>query len=44
MIPWTAINLTDYYVVRRGRYVIEDIFKTDGRYGRVNWWGSESTC
>ena len=39
MIPWTAINLTDYYVVRRGRYVIADIFKTNGIYGRVNWWG-----
>ena len=39
MIPWTAINLTDYYLVRHGRYVIEDIFKTDGIYGRVNWWG-----
>ena len=39
MIPWTAINLTDYYIVRHGRYVIEDIFQTDGRYGRVNWWG-----
>jgi nucleobase:cation symporter-1, NCS1 family len=39
MIPWTAINLTDYYIVRRGRYVIADIFKTNGIYGRVNWWG-----
>jgi NCS1 family nucleobase:cation symporter-1 len=39
MIPWTAINLTDYYIVRRGRYDIDDIFRADGRYGRVNWWG-----
>jgi nucleobase:cation symporter-1, NCS1 family len=39
MIPWTAINLTDYYLVRRGRYDIEDFFKVDGQYGRVNWWG-----
>ncbi len=39
MIPWTAINLTDYYVVRRGRYDIDDIFRADGRYGRVNWRG-----
>jgi len=39
LIPWTAINLTDYYVVRRGRYDIDDFFRVDGRYGRVNWWG-----
>ena len=39
MIPWTAINLTDYYLVRRGHYDIEDFFKIDGQYGRVNWWG-----
>jgi nucleobase:cation symporter-1, NCS1 family len=39
MIPWTAINLTDYYLVRRGRYDVADVFRTDGRYGRVNWWG-----
>ncbi len=37
LIPWTAINLTDYYLVRRGRYDIEGIFKVDGPYGRVNW-------
>lgn len=37
LIPWTAINLTDYYLVRRGHYSIADIFKVDGRYGRVNW-------
>lgn len=38
MIPWTAINLTDYYLVRHGRYQIGEIFKPDGVYGRVNWW------
>ena len=37
LIPWTAINLTDYYLVRRGQYDIGEIFKVDGRYGRVNW-------
>jgi nucleobase:cation symporter-1, NCS1 family len=39
MIPWTAINLTDYYLVRRGRYDVEDMFRRDGRYGLINWWG-----
>lgn len=37
LIPWTAVNLTDYYIVRRGRYSITDILKPDGGiYGR---WG-----
>src|SRR3954451_24255250 len=26
-IPWTAINLIDYYIVRRGHYAVEEIFK-----------------
>ncbi|MHB1525918.1 MAG: purine-cytosine permease family protein [Candidatus Dormibacteria bacterium] len=37
LIPWTAINLTDYYLVRHGHYDIEAIFKVDGVYGRFNW-------
>jgi NCS1 family nucleobase:cation symporter-1 len=37
LIPWTAVNLTDYYFVRRGMYSITDILKSDGGiYGR---WG-----
>jgi NCS1 family nucleobase:cation symporter-1 len=38
LIPWTSINLTDYYLVRHGNYVIADIFRPGARYGRVNWW------
>ncbi|MGH9104062.1 MAG: purine-cytosine permease family protein, partial [Acidimicrobiales bacterium] len=38
LIPWTAINLTDYYLVRRGRYDVNQLFEVDGIYGRVNWW------
>jgi NCS1 family nucleobase:cation symporter-1 len=38
LIPWTAINLTDYYLVRHGRYEITELFKTDGLYGTWNWW------
>ncbi len=38
LVPWTAINLTDFYLVRRGRYRIEEIFKPNGIYGAVNWW------
>ena len=38
LVPWTAVNLVDFYLVRHGDYVVEDFFKSDGgRYGRVNW-------
>ena len=36
LIPWTAINLTDFYLVRKERYDITSIFDKDGVYGRVN--------
>jgi NCS1 family nucleobase:cation symporter-1 len=37
LIPWTAVNLTDYYFVRRGIFSITDIMNPDGgMYGR---WG-----
>ena len=38
-IPWTAVNLMDYYVVRRGRYAISEIFNPHGIYGRWGWRG-----
>jgi nucleobase:cation symporter-1, NCS1 family len=37
VIPWSAINLVDYYLVRRGRYDVGAIFTPNGRYGAVNW-------
>ena len=36
LVPWTAVNLTDYFFVRRGHYAIADLFKVDGIYGA---WG-----
>lgn len=39
-IPWTAINLTDYYVVHRGHYRIDDFFDRHGPYGRWGWRGT----
>jgi len=37
LVPWTAVNLVDYYIVRRGVLSISDILKPDGGiYGR---WG-----
>lgn len=37
--PWTAINLIDYFFVRKGSYVIKEIFKKDGIYGLWGWRG-----
>jgi purine-cytosine permease-like protein len=41
-IPWTAVNLVDYYVVRRGHYAIAEIFNPHGLYGRWGWRGITS--
>jgi NCS1 nucleoside transporter family len=38
-IPWTAVNLVDYYVVRRGHYAVAEIFNPRGIYGRWGWRG-----
>ncbi|WP_199255058.1 purine-cytosine permease family protein [Mycolicibacterium mengxianglii] len=37
LIPWTSINLADFYVVRKERYSIDDMFKPRGHYGGVDW-------
>jgi NCS1 family nucleobase:cation symporter-1 len=37
--PWTAINLVDFYWVRRGHYSVREIFSARGMYGRWNWRG-----
>jgi purine-cytosine permease-like protein len=37
--PWTAINLVDFYVVRRGHYSVREIFNPHGLYGRWSWRG-----
>lgn len=39
LIPWTAINLVDFFFVRRGDYAIMEIFKRNGIYGPWNWRG-----
>ncbi|OFT26811.1 allantoin permease [Brevibacterium sp. HMSC08F02] len=39
LIPWTAVNLVDFYIVRRGRYALTDIVAGDGVYGRWAWPG-----
>jgi purine-cytosine permease-like protein len=32
-IPWTAVNLVDFYIVRRGHYAIAETFNPRGLYG-----------
>jgi purine-cytosine permease-like protein len=36
LVPWTAINLVDYFFVRRGRYAITQFFLPHGLYGAWN--------
>jgi nucleobase:cation symporter-1, NCS1 family len=36
LIPWSVINLTDYYLLRHGQYRTEDFYSRDGSFGRVN--------
>ena len=37
--PWTAINLVDFYLIRKGHYSVREIFNPRGMYGRWNWRG-----
>ncbi len=39
LVPWTATNLVDYFVVRRGHYVIPEFFNPQGIYGSWAWRG-----
>jgi NCS1 family nucleobase:cation symporter-1 len=37
LVPWTAINLVDYYLVQHAKYDVDSFFRQDGGvYGRVN--------
>ena len=39
LVPWTALNLVDFFFVRRGHYAITDIFSPEGVYGAWAWRG-----
>jgi nucleobase:cation symporter-1, NCS1 family len=39
LVPWTATNLVDYFIVRKGRYAITDLFTPKGVYGAWGWRG-----
>jgi NCS1 family nucleobase:cation symporter-1 len=36
LVPWTSVNLVDYFLVRRGHYAITHLFMPHGIYGA---WG-----
>jgi purine-cytosine permease-like protein len=37
LTPWTAINLVDYYLIRRAQYDVSSFMRADGGiYGRYN--------
>ena len=37
LVPWTAVNLIDYYLVCHGEYDVDSFFRQDGGiYGRFN--------
>jgi nucleobase:cation symporter-1, NCS1 family len=37
LVPWTAINLADFYLIKKGRYDVDQILSVNGMYGRLNW-------
>ena len=39
LVPWTALNLVDFFFVRHGHYAITDIFHPSGVYRRWGWRG-----
>jgi nucleobase:cation symporter-1, NCS1 family len=38
-IPWSAVNLADYFIVRHGNYDVNSFFTARGRYGLFAWRG-----
>jgi nucleobase:cation symporter-1, NCS1 family len=39
VVPWTAVNLMDFYLIRKERYNIAAVFDPDGEYGKFRWQG-----
>jgi len=38
-IPWSAVNITDYFAIRHGHYHVPSFFDPRGAYGRLAWRG-----
>jgi NCS1 family nucleobase:cation symporter-1 len=39
-VPWSAINLVDFYLVRHGHYDVQAFFTPKGKYGGIQWGAS----
>jgi purine-cytosine permease-like protein len=39
LVPWTSVNLVDFFFVRRGHYAVTALFTPDGIYGAWAWRG-----
>ncbi len=37
LVPWSAINLADYYLVRHGQYNIAALYNSSSEYGAYRW-------
>ena len=37
LIPWSMINLVDFFLIRRGQYKTEDFFNPKGSFGAFGW-------
>ena len=37
LIPWSVINLLDYYVLRHGNYRTADFYEKNGSFGAINY-------
>lgn len=36
LIPWTSINLVDFYFIRHGHYDVDAMYNPNGKYGKWN--------
>jgi NCS1 family nucleobase:cation symporter-1 len=36
-VPWSVINLIDFYIVKKGRYDVKSFFTPKGLYGGWRW-------
>lgn len=39
LVPWTAVNLVDFFFIRRGHYTVSELFRPHGLYGNWAWRG-----
>jgi NCS1 family nucleobase:cation symporter-1 len=39
IVPWTAVNLGDFFFIRRGHYAVTELFDGHGIYGEWAWRG-----